>query len=180
MAVTLSEIEGAPEAWPEVSPYPRAALGDPYDAEVTPEAVWQVIERWVTVRWAARPVTFIAEGPGLWASRLTPFALVGAELWTGDAWTEATPGPSPFGGLELGEDIYRITGTVGDDSPVPQDAAEAWRRLHSYLLGDANTHRASALAMFSLEGGDRPRAHAAQALRLSGAADLLRPYRRIA
>ena len=181
MAVILKETEASPAAWPGVTPYPRAsAFPDELDPTIANETVWRMLERWTTVRWPRRAVVFVVEGPGDWAPRLTPFAATATERWTGSAWESCALAPSPLGGFDLDEGVYRIAGEAGDDSPVPEDAAEAWRRLHSYLLGASEAHRATNLAYFSGEGGEAPRGWAARALSLSGAADLLRPYRRIA
>jgi len=186
MAVTLKEIEGTPAAWPDMTRYPRAAMWeddmpDAHDPVVAPAVVWRMIERWITTRWRSRSVVYTVEGPGQWEARLSPFTVTATDRWTGAGWEGTTLPPSPLDGFELDDGTYRITGTAGDTSDVPDDVQEAWRRLHSFLLGNASEHL-DMLATFKTEGdqgGERPRAYAAQALRLSGAGDLLRPYRRL-
>lgn len=180
MAVVLSEVEGTPAAWPDVTPYPIAAEWsalDPQNPTLDPATVWRVVERWVTTRWRSRSLVYVVEGPGSWSSRLTPFTLTGAERWDGAGWVNETLTPAPLG-YALDDFTYRVTGTVGGSGDVPEDVQEAWRRLHSYLLGSASEHL-DQTASYREGETERPRAHAAQALRLSGAADLLRNYRRL-
>lgn len=179
MAVTIQETEGAPAAWPAVTPYPRAAELDPLEPAVTSETVWRMIERWITARWRTRSVTYVVEGPGDWQARLTPFTAIDTEIWTGTSWAASAPRPSPLGGYCFdAEGPYRITGTAGDASDVPDDVQEAWRRLHSYMIGNGSAVL-DELAVYRTEDREAPRAYAAQAIRLSGAGDLLRPYRRL-
>lgn len=177
-ATTLSETETPPATITAPAPYyldPSPTGEEPAWDE---QAIWQVIERWVTVRWVARPVVYIAEGPGEWLPRLTPFTLGTTEQWDGSAWAAVTLAASPLGGLALDAvGPYRITGTAGDDSPPPAVVNEAWRRLREFHDGVAwESFRAGT----AQAGEDTPRAWAAKALQLSGAADLLRPYRRLA
>lgn len=184
MAVTLKETEGQPSAWPTVAPYPMATEWSELEGDNNPvvsgEVVWRMVERWITTRWRSRSVVYVVEGPGEWESRLTPFSASVTERWTGSAWMNESFTPSPLGGFDLGNGTYRITGTVGDASGVPEDVEEAHRRLHSFMLGNASEHLDNVAIYNDESGGERPRAHAAQALRLSGAADLLRRYRRLA
>ena len=180
MAITVSEIEGAPAAWPVVTAYARAATLDPYEPDVSNAAVWQRIEAWVSTRWTARNVVYLAEGPGDWKSRLYPFTPTKTEVWAGTGWIDAVLAPTPFGDLYLAQDhAYRITGTVGDDSTPPDVVQEAWRRLHSYMVGNASA-TLDGLARHSSDTHEAPRGFGAKAMQLSGAADLLRPYRGLA
>lgn len=179
MAVTLKEDESAPAAWPTVTPYLRAAQLDPYEPDVSNAAVWQRIEAWISTRWPAREVVYTVEGTGYWKARLRPFTVAKVEVWVDVGWIEAAPHPDPFGDLNLTEDRpYRITGTAGDDSTPPDVVQEAWRRLHSYMVGNASA-TLDGLSRHSSDTHEATRGYGAKAMQLSGAADLLRPYRRL-
>ena len=95
---------------------------------------------------------------------------------------ECTPAASPWGGYDLpGDGPYRITADVGGGD-VPAAVSEAFRRLAEYLT-DA-TDRAGVSSYSVNMGGaieesyQRNPAWVARAMELSGAADLLRPYKR--
>jgi len=178
----LSEAEGDPAAWPVVTP--RRALdneavdyGVPPESEVEAAIIWRRLEAWIAHRWPARSVTWLLRGPGDWSPRLAPFTLSTAERWNGAAWETATPDPAPLG-YALDAATWRISGTAGDDSATPADVLEAWRRLHEYARGVAHRHLGGA-AIYQTDGDRRPAGWAGKAIHLSGAADLLRPYRRL-
>ena len=84
------------------------------------------------------------------------------------------------------EGPYRLTGTAGDGSSPPAAAIEAARRLREYLTDTGAWREATGMsnaAATKLSDGDfsieRPATWIARAMQLSGAADLLRPYRRL-
>jgi hypothetical protein len=182
MATVLSEVEATPASYPAVTHWPRpsqAGMDDP-DPTVSPALAWRRIEEWTAHRWSARTVAWIVEGPGDFTPRLVPFALSTFEAW-GDAvgWAAATPAPTPLGGYRLDCGTYRITGTAGANAgAVPEPVLEAHRRLHEYALGVARTWW-SETATYSGEGWQASAGWAAKAIYLSGAADLLRPWRRL-
>lgn len=176
MAVTLYQGEaqdsfpGAPEGLSDAA----AALDS--------DAIWQRLEAFIAYRWSEREVIWIAEGPGEWAAPLSPIAtLTATEHWTGQAYAAADPPAGPLGGLVLEDGIYRITAQVGA-APVPANAAEAFRRLAEYLAAsDEGAPGASSLSVNIgplSENIRRNPAHIARAIHNSGAADLLRKYRR--
>lgn len=175
MAVTVRESEGLPAS------YPASPVGLSLKALALDRAfLWQRIESWIARRWPSRSVTYIAEGPGWWAPRLYPFTASTTERWQDANWIACTLDPTPFGGLELpGEGPYRIAGTAGDDSAPPAAVTEAHRRLAEYLAGATDGEVEQ--AMTSASEGDyrfeRPATWLARSMQLSGAADLLRPYR---
>jgi len=177
MAVTLKEAEATPASYP---PAPMALSEAAYALDAA--ALWQRIEAWCAVRWTARPVVWTIEGGGAWEAPLQPASLTLAEIWDGAAWVQCTPAASPWGGYALpGEGPYRITADVGG-GPVPAAVSEAFRRLAEYLA-DA-TDRAGVSSYSVNMGGaieesyQRNPAWVARAMDLSGAADLLRPYKR--
>ena len=183
MATLLREIEGTPESWPTVilhypARVPDGGGGGESLPTVDAATVWRRIEAWIGHRWASRPVSWVLEGPGEFEPRLQPFTLVSIEQWDDAAgWVEATAAPSALGYC-LAEGRYRITGTAGDDSTPPETVQEAFRRLHEYASGIAQ-HRGARMADTVADDRTRPTAWAARAMNLSGAADLLRPWRRL-
>ena len=176
----LSETEGQPATWPGLDMIePPYLSGDDFDRFITEEIVWRRIEAWITRRWATRSVVYIAEGPGWWQPRLEPFTLTTTERWQANAWTACTLDATPLGGLELpGCGPYRITGTAGDDGAVPTDAHEAANRLHMYVRGIGRSAW-NETATYQHADSQAVASWAGKAIHLSGAADLLRPYRRL-
>ncbi|HEY9147523.1 MAG TPA: hypothetical protein VIQ22_00825, partial [Gammaproteobacteria bacterium] len=176
--------EAAPTAYPDAPENLSVAA-----AALAPEAIWQRIEAWVTDRWSPRAVTWLVEGPGEWSPPLSPAVDVTAEVWAGSEWSDVTLQAAPDGYCLSAEGPYRITATVGSDS-APEAALEAFRRLAEYsaAIGDHSAWKGPAGANshnFNLSEGvslsvDRTATWAARALVNSGAADLLRPYRRAA
>lgn len=182
MAETLKQTEAPPAAYPAAPSGLSAAA-----AALAPEAIWQRIESWVTARWSSRVVTWLVEGPGEWTPPLSPATLTTAEVWAGSEWSEVVLQPAPDGFCLPAEGPYRITAAVGS-GPAPAVALEAFRRLAEYSadIGAYGSWKGPAGATASdmnLGEGlshsvDRPATWAARALINSGAADLMRPYRR--
>jgi hypothetical protein len=186
--VLLKETEQEPSARPIPLGLSEAALR--LDSDLGYQGggriVWRRIEAWTTHRWGQRPVTWVALGPGEFMPRLKPAVLDTAERWDGSTWVQAALDPTPLGGLWLPDAAhYKITAAVGHPVPegnqfdnLPQDVAEAFRRLAEYL---AQTKGDGELGAHEVSDGDyavrRPANWAARALQYSGAADLLRPYR---
>lgn len=175
-ATTLSEDEAQPVAYPDVRHWDGPLHVHTSDETwVQYQATWQRIEWWVNTRWSERAVTYVVEGPGEWTARLEPFSIVTSEVWCNDSWQTAELRPSPLGGVILPDaGPYRITGTAGSDTSPPEAAKEAWRRLHEYLLATANLKYHESAANEGVATG-----WAAREMQLSGAADLLRPWRRL-
>jgi hypothetical protein len=181
MAVTLQEIEGAPATWPAVPAGLSVAA-----AALAPAMIWGRIEAYTSTRYTSRSVVWVVEGPGDWAPRLEPVTIATVEGWTGTTWTAVTVNPSPFGGYCFpGEGPYRISGTVGGGT-VPALVSEAYRRLAEYLAAaddapvGATDYSTSIGSGAISESFSRAATWVARAMINSGAADLLRPYRRAA
>lgn len=182
MVATLKQTEAPPVAYPDVPEGLSAGA-----AALAPEPIWQRIEEWVTCRWAPRVVTWLVEGHGEWSPPLSPATLTTAEVWAGGEWSEVILQPAPDGFCLATEGPYRITATVGSAS-APPAALEAFRRLAEYsaAIGDHGSWKGPAGAHshnLNLSEGmsisvDRTATWAARALVNSGAADLLRTYRR--
>lgn len=175
MVTTLRIIESPPTAYPDIP-----GLIDGID----PATVWARLESWIGWRWNTRAVVFTVEGPGDWSAPLCPATFGVTEIWKDDAWGVVTLQPSAFGGLFLPECAhYRIGATVGAVDAPPPIVLEAARRLGAYLKAVAS--RSFENAILTKESSDEidsfeyaPPANAAKALQYSGAADLLRRFRR--
>ena len=166
MAVTIKQTEAIPASYPDD--------GDP--------AIWQRLESYIAHRFTSRAVVWIVEGCGEWAAPLTPATISSVEIWSGTAWETCTEPDSPLGGYWLsGDGPYRFTGTVGGGT-VPAAVSEAYTRLSNFLTETSDNPAGARVYSYSIgelsERTERDPAHIAKALQNSGAADLLRPYRR--
>lgn len=182
MAVTLKEVEAIPTEYPTVT-----GLSDKA-AALDADALWQRIEAYCRVRWTDRQVIWTVEGEGEWEAPLQPATLTMVEVWESGAWGECTPAASPWGGYDLpGDGPYRITSDVGGGD-VPAAVLEAFRRLAEYsveMTADSMVTGHPSITSHSVSIGDaidesfrRPTNWTGKALDMSGAADLLRPYKR--
>ncbi|MBL3571949.1 hypothetical protein DSD19_05460 [Rhodovulum sp. BSW8] len=170
----MAQTEGAPSAYPAIP-------GLTGDALTMAPVAWQRVEHHIAWRFAPRTVTWTVKGPGMWIPPLRPVADLTAEIWDGSAWIAASP-DATWNGYDLTlEGPYRITATVGA-GPVPEAVAAAVQRLATYLAAEADTPAGARSWSASVgqlsETINRDPAHMAKALQNSGAADLLRPYRR--
>lgn len=178
MVSVLSEVEDEPADRPDFAQFVAPEIGQgrtdeawaTIASELDHDMLWARIEAWIAYRWGERTVTWIVEGPGQFVPRLTPATITATERWDGSAYVSATLDPSPLGGFELpGEGPYRITATVGDPNSPPAAVQEAFRRLALYI---AETWDSLAPC------GDTPSSWPARSMQYSGAADMLRPYRK--
>lgn len=176
MAVTIKQTEAIPASYPTVSGLSTEAQA--LDAA----ALWQRIEAFTAWRWTAREVVWLVEGDGDWCPPLAPVEVTAEEVWDGEAWVPATVYASPYGGYRLTTcGPFRFTATVGGGD-VPAAVSEAFRRLAEYLVASIAPAGATS---YSLNLGqvsesiEISASHTAKALHNSGAADLLRPYRRV-
>lgn len=177
MARTLRTVEAEPAARPSVEGLSAAAAAIPADV------VWSRLEGWCAHRWGVREVVFLVEGCGPWEAPLRPATVALAERWTAGAWVAFDPVAAPVGmELPAGEDPFRITATVGD-ATAPAAVLEAFRRLAEFMAQAsaeiAGGHGANTSGRDGDFGFARPTGWAAQALHLSGASDLLRPWRHL-
>ena len=172
MATTIKQTEALPAS------YPAAPAG----LTVDPAMVWQRIESYIAWRFTSRAVLWVATGPGEWVPPLQPATVTASELWDGAAWQATTPDPSALGGYLLPcESIYRFTATVGGGT-VPAAVSEAFRRLAAYMAAKpgAPGARSERIRAGTVEvEKSRSEAWIALALQNSGAADLLRQYRKV-
>ena len=170
MIRAIRQEEALPASYPAVEGVPAGALA----------ATWQRIEHYTAHRFAPRQVVWrLDTDAGEWHPPLGPVVLISAQQPGGDPFT---PEAGPMGGYMLPEGHVTVTATVGA-GPVPGAVSEAVRRLNIYLAvsdgmmvdGMLNIPR-STDERPPLEWRDVP---AGMALIKSGAADLLRAYRRV-
>jgi hypothetical protein len=178
MADLLQENEATPASYPatpsELST-PAAAL----DAEM----IWERIEAYTRTRYTARELVWTVEGGEgeNWTPPLSPIASHTAEKWESGAWVSTALPDGPVGLCLPSDGVFKVTAQVGAGDP-PKVVSEAFRRLAEYMADD--TDRAGVSSYSVNMGGaiqesyQRNAAHAARALQNSGAADMLRSYRR--
>ncbi len=170
-------IEAIPVAYPDPPDGLSAAA-----AALDSAAIWSRLESHIAFRYSEREVIWTVEGQGDWQPTLSPVMVTATEVWENSDWSAVTLPPAPLGGFSLpGDGPYRITATVGGGD-VPAAVSEAFRRLSEYL---ATEDLRPGSSRFSVDLGglnvsvDRAPTWVARALQNSGAADLLRRYRRL-
>ncbi|MCI5110406.1 MAG: hypothetical protein MRY75_07605 [Marivita sp.] len=174
----IKQFEAVPTA------YPAAPSGLSAEAAaLDPDMIWARIEAYIAHRWTPRQVIWIVEGDGDWCPNLAPLEVTAEEMWNGTAWVSATVYASPYGGYRLTQaGLFRFTGTVGANAgDVPAAVFEAFKRLASYYADCDDRAGANSVSerLGDLETSvTRNPAWMARAMQNSGAADLLRPYRR--
>ncbi len=176
MVEILQRDEAVPASYPALPSVLSTAA-----AMLDSEALWARIEAYTAHRFTTREVVWTVEGPGEFVPDLVPATITARKVWNGASWITASLADGPLGGVLLdGEGPYWITADVGDII-LPAAVSEAYRRLAEYLAEDGSPAGASS---YSYRLGDveettqRSPAHVARALQNSGAADLLRRYRR--
>jgi hypothetical protein len=173
VATVLQQIEATPAAYNRLPTCTLAKLA------------WQRVEPYIAWRFAPRTVTWTVEGPGQWCPTLKPATVSTVEIWNGDAWETVALDPSPLDGYCLpGSGPYRFTASVGSavDQAPPTIVQEAVKRLAEYLGAEtgkpgAASERTDIPGVLSEEISRSP-SWMARAMQNSGAADLLRNFRR--
>ena len=173
----LKRLEQSPAS------YPAAPSGLSTEAAaLDSDMIWSRIEAYTAHRFTVRTVTWTVTGPGSFEPDLTPATITTSEIWDGTGYIPASLDASFMGGAVLGhEGPYRITATVGA-GPVPAAVSEAYRRLAEYLAADPGG--VVGASSYSVGIGQltetirRDPAFIAKAMQMSGAGDLLRPFRR--
>jgi hypothetical protein len=177
MAVTLQQTESLPASYPTVT-----GLSSEADA-LDKDALWQRLEGFCAYRWTVRTVVWVVEGCGDWKPPLAPAEVSLCERWNGQDYETVTPDSSPYGGYVFHHHgPHRITATVGDDVTCPAAVLEAFKRFAEYSAEINGADCTTAYQAASVGGVSittrRDTGWAGNALINSGAADLLRPYRR--
>jgi len=165
----------------EVTAYPTTPEGlSPAASALDPAIVWDRIFGWIAWRWGTTVAEWKAIGCGEFILPLTPATVTLAAYWSEQAedWIEITPKAGPRGVVVPAHSTWRITATCGGEETAPDSVEEAYRRLAEFMVAGAKTTFASSISSGDLSMRFRPD-HAARALQYSGAADLLRPYRRL-
>ena len=179
MATLIKQTEALPAAYPAIGGLSDAARA------LGKEIIWQRLEPYIVTRYSERAVEWIAEGPGEWVPPLSPATIATVQVWSrAGVWETATLCASPLGGYWLPcTGPYRFTAIAGsDDDPPPVAVREAFRRLAEYLVASPGKPGATTESVSIGEMSRSIRRDAswmAQALQNSGAADLLRPYRKV-
>lgn len=165
----------------EVAAYPDTPDGLSAAAEaLEPAIVWSRIYSWIAWRWGTTVAEWKAVGCGEFVLPLTPATVTLAAYWSEQAgdWIEITPKAGPRGVVVPAHSTWRITATCGGDESAPAAVEEAYRRLAEFMVSGNQAAFATSISSGDLSLRFRPD-HAARALQYSGAADLLRPYRRL-
>ncbi len=178
MATTVKQEEAQPATWPAL-PVGLSAAATALD----PFPLWARIESHIAFRYTPRTVVWTVEGLDDWTPPLAPATVTLAERWTGSAWVAVTLAAGPYGFTFDDPGPHRITATVGGGT-VPATMNEAYRRLAEYCAASDASRPGVSDYSVNLDGAltqswQRNPAHLARALVNSGAADLLRPYRRL-
>jgi hypothetical protein len=184
MATTIKQIESPPDDFPDL---PRG-LSDAA-ARLDSSVLWARIEAYVAHRWTERDVSWIVQGPGEWVAPLTPVTIASVQQWTSaNGWEAVTLSPAPLGGFFLpATGPYLFAGIAGDDDvDVPAIVFDAYRRLAEYLAQPAPIGARAGVSNSTFTIGNgvtsswrRDLSWMAKALQDSGAADLLRGFRRV-
>lgn len=167
MIRAIKQVEALPESYPAVDGVTGAALA----------SAWQRIEHYIAFRYSEREVVWrLDTDAGEWRPPLAPIVAIEAQ-GEGDPFT---PENGPMGGYLFACGQWTITATVGA-SPVPETVSEAVRRLAKYLAFEDSLP--PGVTRFSSGGFNasirREDTTPARAIINSGAADLLRAYRRV-
>ncbi len=175
MAVTIRQTEGPPEYYPD----PPDGLSTAA-AAIDQATIWQRIESYIAARYSVRDVEWLVEGCGDWCPPLKPATVATIAIWRDDAWQVVDDvRPSPTGYVLAGAGPYRFAGTVGlDDDEVPGLVLEAYRRLAEYLAAVVDKPGLRSENIPGIWSGEFDNRAKARALQDSGAADLLRNFRR--
>lgn len=170
--------EEQPEEYPEVTGLSIEAL------LLVQGALWGRIESYVAWRWSPRSTVWLASGQAgdQFTLPLAPISDMTAERWNKEAWESHDLLQGPFGFILPCGGPWRFTATIGADAALPESVAEAFRRYAEYMAADPIAPGASSVSEsigpISETWSGRPD-HIARAIVNSGAADLLRPYRRV-
>lgn len=206
MAELMREIEAVPEEWPAVPADHLIQIADAAGQPVEGDLgwVWQRVEAYCRERWTPRQVVWLVQGGGDWTPPLSPVRVEMMESWAGD-WMPHAGKRSPWGALVLSGKAHRITAIVGESNPAPPVVVKAVARLANYLMQQVDARDPDLWAtkmrwivtppdeavtvgegaasitrgQKTEESYERASDYIAKALQYSGAADLLRSYRRV-
>jgi hypothetical protein len=171
---TLTEYEGGGATVGTIQP-------EPY--------LWERIEAYTARRWSVRQCVWTIQGPGDWRPHLLPAENFVVSYFD-DAtktWTAATAEETALGFYLPKTATYKITADVGANAgEAPAVVVQAYQRLSAYSAERYQDQAPVGSSGYTLKLGDgldeqvtRSPNWLARAMQHSGAADLLRSYRRI-
>lgn len=166
--IVTQQIEEVPESYPDVEGIEAAAAA----------IAWQRIEHFIAWRFAPRTVTWRVSSDGCdWTPPLAPIVSITVQTGDDDPYE---PEVREAGGWALPEGYVTVTATVGSE-PVPAAVAEAVRRYTTHMSAIASYPvGATGISSGSLSLSYRAELiNPAKAMANSGAADLLRAYRKV-
>ena len=174
MIEILAQSEATPVAYPDPPPGLSIAA-----TALDSAAVWARLESWCAHRWTPRAVVWTFQGciGDEFRPPLTPLVSHSVERWWDATWTAVDLVPGPLGFCLPSDGTFRVTGQAGA-GPVPAPVLEAFRRLAEYSAQIGQGGEGFTAAEDGEVSFERGATRAARALVNSGAADLLRPYRR--
>lgn len=170
--------EDTPASYPEVDGLSLDALA------LSQDMIWLRLEAYVAWRWSPRSSVWLASGEAGEQFRLplAPVSDMQAERWNRETWETYDLLEGPFGYILPCRGNWRFTATIGANVDLPATVAEAFRRYAEYVAASSTdapgAHRMSSSIGPIEETFSQSPSHIARALVNSGAADLLRPYRR--
>lgn len=170
MSLTLKQTEAVPETYPAVEGVTGDALA----------IAWQRAEHYIAWRFCEREVIWRVQSDGCeWQAPLAPVTALTVQVEGGEAYEPET---GPMGGWELPCGAVTVTATVGG-GPAPAAVLEAVRRYAAFMA-QLNAANVPPLGVTRVDSGDLglsfrvEERNPAMAMIKSGAADLLRAYRR--
>lgn len=164
--------------------------------KIPASTIWKRLEHWCDYpRWGVRnAIVYLRAGicdPNGFVPPLGPVVSVnGVDRFVegvGGGWSPIPIRRGPFDGiLDLAHfDSYRLDLTVGHEA-ADDCVNEAFWRLHDFLAADRESGRPAGVSRYSVNlGGELSESYSlpiervARAITLSGAADLLRSYKRV-
>ncbi|MEM9714934.1 MAG: hypothetical protein AAF826_00300 [Pseudomonadota bacterium] len=178
MVEIIKQTEAAPDNYPGL-PSGLSAMAAALDTD----ALWARIESHITYRFTARELVWVIEGlkGDDWTPPLASVVSQVAQKWDGGAWVSVALQDGPLGLCLPSDGLFKVAAQVGA-GPVPAPVSEAFRRLAEYLADDGDQAGVSEYSFWIAEMSEsfkRNAAWTAKALQDSGAADMLRPYRRV-
>ena len=150
--------------------YPPAPEGV---TDTVPAVIWSIMENYVATRWSTSEAEFVvySDGRCAWRPPFVPFSI---ETVDGEPASL-----NAFGEVMLEPGRHRIVCQIGGKA-VTADVEEAYRRLAAYMA-DPDTRKGYSRYSVNI-GGDLSeswsRARNSSAIGNSGAAELLRKYRK--
>lgn len=168
MIRAISQKEALPDSYPAIDGVTGEALA----------VAWQRVEHYTAYRYSPRQVVWRLDAEaGEWLAPLAPIVAITAQQGDGAPYE---PESGPMGGYLIESGCTVLTATVGAE-PVPVAVAQAVQRLARYLaVSDAIPPGVTRFGSGTFNASVRREdISPAMAMVNSGAADLLRAYRRI-